>query len=1019
VGGANSLPDIDVRLLGGVDVLVDGRRVSLGGAKPRAVFACLVVQPGDVVSTDRIVDGVWGDMAPQSVRSSLQVHLSNLRKSLAASGVGQLIETRRGGYAFTAEPEMIDVHRFERHATAAKLAFASSDLHAARTSANGARTLWRGAPLAGIADMPFAAPRVTALEDQWSALIELAADIEIALGRPADVVADLERLVTEHPYREPAWARLAIALYRSGRQVDALARLRTLRHLLAEDLGLDPSVDIASLELAILNQDSALVGGPRAADSERAVHRPPQLSTIDSRLPALRPLVGREQLVASIVTTLESRRLVTLVGPGGVGKTSVAVTCAARLAADSPVTTRFVDLTSSDSADSILPGILGALGVRSDDPEVAEDHLVAVIDEMIEPLLVVDNCEHLIEEVATLTARLLTRCTRLRVLATSRQPLAVDDEVVMACPPLDRQSAVDLFVARAHAAHRSYVVTDDELAAIDQLVDCLDRLPLAIELFAARVVALSAAEMLVRLDDRAVLSASRRDSTKRHRSMSELVEWSYHLLDDEEQRCLRQLSVFGGSASWDAVLAVCEPASTATVENLVARSLVDAEHAATGTRYRLLAPVRAFAGQLLHDLGEVDAAQRRLLDHVLGWTDSIRPRFERRDPSPAVEELEADVPNVRAARRVAARLDAGEMDIEARLLAGFGRYALGFTQALPEASEWIEAALRSSRIADEVRLELLLISARFGSVDEVEREAAVAEATELASRLGDEGALALACVIDADNRLGAGVPDGLAVAERAVALSASARQPLALARALFIATTGLMRMRRFEEAEAMLDVHGLSGTERFGGLEGFVLFQRGRLAMLRGDLDLAVEGFRSAESSALRTRSLSALGLAWFGLAEVYRRRGDCPLALAYYRRVAEVDVFVEPADVSFDRTMVIWMAAELGDVELACEQFEMLQSARGVGENCMAIAAAQLAAAKGLRALAVDRFRIAIGLWSAARAWDVVADLVDCLARLEPGGLEAEKLVDAAAALRRGDLSIESIQSLVGANSS
>jgi len=330
-----------------------------------------------------------------------------------------------------------------------------------------ARELWRGVPLAGIGEAPFVKGRVAALESEYLALVDLYADIDIALGRSADVLGELGWVVAEHPYREPTWARLALALYRAGRQVDALARLRAARRLLADDLGLEPSEELAALEVAILNQDPALGGAAiRIAAAEHWAGASSELISM-SHLPTGRRLVGRDDLVRSIVDLVGVERLVTIVGPGGAGKTSVAVAAATALMG---VSVRFAELGSIGDPQGLLPTLLAAVGRRSDDLDQALGAMVARLNSFCQPVLVLDNCEHLLSSVSSAVVELLGACPSLSVLATSREPLGVPGESIISCPPLTVESAIDLWTARSQSADRDYVADETERIAVRVMI---------------------------------------------------------------------------------------------------------------------------------------------------------------------------------------------------------------------------------------------------------------------------------------------------------------------------------------------------------------------------------------------------------------------------------------------------------------------------------------------------------------------------------------------------------------------
>lgn len=1011
---------VDVRLLGGVDVLVEGRLAALGGAKPRAVLAFLAIQPGRVVSADRIVDGVWGERAPTSVRSSLQVHVSSVRKALASLGAPEVIETRQGGYVFAVEPDAVDLHRFTEQTAVARTAFQAGDLRLAESHGRRAIQMWRGAPFAGLGDVPFVVGRVSTLEDDYVSLIELLADVEISLGRAADVVGELEQLVASHPYRESAWARLALALYRSGRQVDALERMRAVRTLLAEELGLDPSPDLAALEVAILNHDPALLGARLATDGIAP-------AATDSRLPMLRALVGRDELVAQVSAELRdgpTGACVTLVGPGGVGKTALAVFCAARFAGEVGMA-RFVDLAEIDADAAVLPAVAMALGMRVDDPSDLESGLVQALAHVDAPLLVFDNCEHVLNGALAAIGTLTARCPGLRVMATTREALGLAGERQVRCAPLSVAAGAELFVRQARAADRDYVVSPDEAAAIERLVTRLDGLPLAIELFAARVASLSAADMVSQLDDAALMRAAWRNSpTSRHRTLADAITWSYDLLDPAERRALRRMAVLSGRADLACLAAVCE-AGVGSVEILVQRSLVVAERTATGMRYRLLETVRAFATELLGaEPGDTAATEQRLYEHTVAWATSLRERLESADPAPAFADLEANAANVRSAYLIATR--ASDPAAPARLLAALGVWAPTVLTSLPELTTWVHDAYARLPAGDPLRGNLGLVLSRRRAIGAVDERRLVDEALAIAQARGDAELEAAARVGLAQTAL-VDVHTAGVLAEQAIISAERAGAPIGVGAGLLYGGIALVRARQPAAASALLDRHTLTGTARFGIFEPQVLWVRGRIAFASGDLDTAQRWFEASGAAAQRAGTEFGLTFAWYGLAEVARLRGDLAAAFSLYSRSLAVVTLTEPNEASTDRMMVVWTACLLGELGVAEHETAILrrdaESQRRITADadetvdaCAVVAEGALALARGARSLAAEKFVRAIQVWASMDVWDLVADLLDRMPETLGAPDDGAAFAVAAAELRVGQITCADAARLVSA---
>lgn len=1004
---------VDVRLLGGVDVLVADRRAELGGSKPRAVLALLAMSPGNTVTADQLVDGVWGETAPQSVRSSLQVHLSNLRRALAAVGADGLIETRPGGYSFAADASIVDLHRFDTKRAAAREAFGRGDLSTAARAAREARGQWRGPPFAGLGDAPWVAPRATVVEGDYIALVELHADIQVAYGHPGAAVPDLEQLVADYPYRESAWQRLAIALYRGGRQVDALDRLRAVRRVLADELGLDPSPDLAALEGAILRQDPALLG------HTGAVARPTlEPAMAASRLPPERALVERGELIDQLVAALAENPLVTIVGPGGVGKTALAVAAASRAAHEPGVAARFVDLTAIERHASVIDEIAGAYGIQPSESVVREHAVIDVLAALAAPILVLDNCEHVIDGVRPVVTRLVEAIPRLRVLATSRRPLGVAGERVVACGPLSVDAGVELFVARAAAADREYVADAGELVAIRTLVAHVDGLPLAIELFAARAAALSAVDMVTRLDGATMLTITAQGAAPRHRSLGDVVAWSFDLLDATEQTCLRQLAVFGGGADLAAVAAVCGQARVTTVADLVDRSLVVAERTPAGLRYRLLATVRAFLREL-PDVGDLDAARQRLVEHTIGWARAVADRLAGPDPAGALAELEANAANVRAAYDAASDAD------RIGLVAAFGTWALMETAALPEAAGWLDSAVRTCADDDPRRGWLAIALGRFlprGS----ERQLALAlEALDAGERLGDAALQATALVSYASCLRDVDLERAAEVARRGAELAQQAALPLVAAEAVAVLCNALPELGGSTEAVGWFDRLTVAGTRRFGFFEPHLLNYRGCVESLGTyDVDAAERWGLAALDAADRIGSVSGRALALGALGVVASHRGDQRAAYDLTARSLSLTMLVDPGSVSFDHRGLAVIAVELGDLAAAERHVEALLRGReraAMGDSSatvelnVALAEGVLATAKGHREFALDRLVEAARLALQVRHPEVASRIIaKRLTAVLPEGADPQRWLTVADDLRAGRIPIEEVTAML-----
>jgi predicted ATPase/DNA-binding SARP family transcriptional activator len=628
-----------IQVLGPLVAERPGAPVDLGGLRQRSVLGVLLVAQPAVVTTEALLETAWPDDARRPTRGTLQYYVSRLRDALGpaastdGSGEPQVLVRQGPGYALRLEPDAIDAEQFTSAATRGRAELARGQLERAEQSLGRALSLWRGVPYADFTDTSFAEAEVARLTSVRAAAGEDLVEVLLRSGRPGEAVAGAEVLVREQPFAERGWALLARALYRSGRQADALARLREVRELLAEELGADPGPELRSVEQDVLQQDRSLDG---------PVHQ----VAVPSVPSPLTDLVGREEDVAGVCAQLAEQRLVTLVGLGGVGKTRLAVEVAHRQPTGDDVC--FLELAGLEES-GLLAGTIGsALAVPG--VQVVEQLTVILAERRL--LLVLDNCEHLVAAVADLVAVLLQGCPQLRVLATSREGLDVDGEVVLPVQPLAQDAAVELFCRRAAIAAPGWRPSAEELAEVQAISQALDGVPLAVELAAARTRVLDVASIRAGLDDRfALLAGGPRSWPDRHRRLEDTVRWSYESLDDDQARLLRQASVFAAPFDLQAVTAVAGASTAAVVEplaGLVRRSLVAADTTTTPRRFRLLETVRQYAQARAGD-DELAAYQRRHRAYVLRAVTQASGRTRRPDSAQALEELARLQPDQRAA----------------------------------------------------------------------------------------------------------------------------------------------------------------------------------------------------------------------------------------------------------------------------------------------------------------------------------------------------------------------------------
>ncbi|WP_165502998.1 BTAD domain-containing putative transcriptional regulator, partial [Actinomadura fibrosa] len=646
-------------VLGPVEVRGGDAGVAVGGPRVRALLAMLALDAGRVVPAERLIDGLYGEEPPSGAANALQSQVSRLRRGLGDAG---LVEGHPAGYRLAVARERVDVHRFGDLADEGRRALAAGEHARAVELLREALGLWRGPALADL-DAPFAEAQSARLEERRAAVAEDAAEAELALGESGPAAARLRELVEEQPLRERARALLMRALYAGGRQAEALTVYEEGRRILADELGADPSRELADVHLAILRGDLDVRDRPEPA---RVTPPPAQLTSF----------VGREDEVRRVGAMLADGRLVTLLGPGGAGKTRLAIEAAGR--EDGEVC--FVDLAPVERSE-VAKALLGALGLREsamlpaagehgpgEQAPAAEERLVTALAGR-RMLLVLDNCEHVVEPVARLAHRLLSACPRLRVLATSREALAITGEALRPLPPLalppegapvaelTAYPAVRLFADRAAAVRPDFAVDAGNADAVLRICGALDGLPLAIELAAARLRSLPVEEVATRLDDRfRLLSRGNRTAAPRHRTLRAVVEWSWDLLDPAEQALARRLTVFSGGLAMDAAVRVCglDGADELLVE-LADKSLLQTD----GVRYRMLDTVRAFCAERLAEAGEEERLRRAHAEYFLELARRADPHLRGAEQLAWLERLAADHGNLHAALRRSTRLDPG------------------------------------------------------------------------------------------------------------------------------------------------------------------------------------------------------------------------------------------------------------------------------------------------------------------------------------------------------------------------
>ena len=685
-------------MLGSFEVRTDdGVLADVPGARLRGLLIALALQTGRAVPKATLVDWIWGESPPSDAANALQRLVSRLRKALPEG----LIEGQADGYRLTVEPDAVDAVRFERLVGQAR-----NDEDPRRvTLLREALALWRGAAMQGVGLQDSAAfdAAVTRLEGLRLTAMEDRFDAEVSLGHGAELVTELTDLVAAHPVRERLVAALMRALVVAGRDSEALLVYQRTREALAGELGVDPSPELSALHVALL----------RGELGRRQENRKTNLRA------ELTSFVGRDADVTAIRELIAGHRLTTLIGPGGSGKTRLATETARTLLGELPDGAWLVELAAIGADGDVAQSALAALGLRdallgeAPNAEPA-DRLIAAIRER-EALLILDNCEHVIESAAAFAHRVLGECQRLRILATSREPLGITGEALWRVVPLalpaedgdpggiESSPSVRLLRDRASAVRKDLTTDADTSRTMARVSRALDGMPLAIELAAARLRTMSIDQLASRLDDRfRLLTGGSRTALPRHRTLRAVIDWSWELLSDAERMVLRRLSVFSGGASLEAAEWICAGDAAEVLELLTAlteKSLLVTD-VGRAPRYRMLGTIKEYAAQRLAEAGESDLARRGHLAYFTDLVETAVPHLRRAEQVEWLAALEAEHDDIDSAMRGA--LAAGEAHGAMRLAAGAGWYWwLGGHKA--EGNELLTAATTiPGEVADEV-----------------------------------------------------------------------------------------------------------------------------------------------------------------------------------------------------------------------------------------------------------------------------------------------------------------------------
>lgn len=689
---------MQLSILGSLEVTSGGLRVEIRGSRLRALLTRLALDAGRIVTIETLALALWEQEPPTDPANALQSLVSRLRRALPEPA---LLESRPSGYLLAIAPDDVDAHRFRTCARTGRAALRAGDPRAALSALNEGLALWRGEPLAELQDSPFAELIAADLVQERAAAVQDQLDAQVQLGRGPDVLAQLHELVEIDPLQERLVGLLMQALYDDGRQAEALALYEQTRRLLSTRLGADPSPALQEVHARML----------------RGEQRTPPPSVRTNLPAALTSFLGRQEEMQRLGAMLHAHRLITLVGPGGAGKTRLAVETAVRANDAGPVW--LVELAPVTDAGDIAQAALDALDVR-DAPQLTarRRQLARSAQEQLETILgagpaliVLDNCEHLIEGAAHFSQQLLSRCPQLRILATSREPLSVTGEVLHPVAMLARPeigdspaqaahtASVQLFLDRAQAASPGFVLDEHSVGAVIELCRRLDGLPLAIELAAARLRTMSVEQLAARLDDRfRLLIGGSRTAVARHRTLRAVVEWSWELLTEDERQLAERFSVFPGGATAQAALEVCLERSEGVADAqdalgaLADKSLIQVlrRDSEQEPRYRMLETLREYGSERLADRGELLQARRAHARYYRDLAEHAEPLLRTTDQLQWLRQLDVERDNILAALRFAA--DDGDADTAIRIGAALAWYWM-LKDSHSEAATWLQIAM--------------------------------------------------------------------------------------------------------------------------------------------------------------------------------------------------------------------------------------------------------------------------------------------------------------------------------------
>jgi len=937
---------LEIRLLGPFEVLADGTLSDVGGSKRQALLAMLALHRGRVVVVDTLIEGLWGEELPASPRNALHHHVARLRAALGEDSIVGSAD----GYAL--HEARVDVLRFEELLADTRDALRDDDVRSAAEAVASGLALWRGTALQGLTETQWFSAEARRLETLHVDALEEQFEVALALGEHQELAPAIRSALADNPFRERLWGQLMLALYRSGRQADALETFQEARRVLADELGLDPGPDLRRLQEAILAHDPTIATVP--VDRRRRGNLPAPSTSF----------LGRDDELPRLAAQVREHRLVTLTGPPGAGKSRLALETARSLEEECPDGIWLVEFSRGDSAADAVRLLAHVIDVRGSDP------LARVASRLRDArsLLVLDACEHTLEEAARIVSTILSDCPGVRILATSREALHVGGEVRLPVAPLGA-AAVDLFLERARAARPGFDADEQAVALATEIARRVDGLPLAIELAAARTNVLGLAELVSILERREALLHDGPASDPSRSALQELVEWSYDLLHGDEKTLLHQLAVHRGGASLASLVAnaagqgLNEATVAYLVSALVDKSIVFASFSGGAARYDMLDTVREYVLGLLAEEGRLAAAQAAHAQYFAGLADLARVGLRGPEWLQWERRLEVENDNLWAALGYAHHA----ADADAALRLGTLGWYFALADRVSEGRRFLDRSVSAAQDDGPIELRIeQLADLCYIATEELDLDAALA---------AGERALALAVAAGAPWQLGfAQLMLGLAVAQAgdvdraatlmhdaadafeaagdnwgaaatsliraigaahagdvsaAAAMTEAARRHAdAIEYDAFRVPTFLLEAwvaQRHEDGGAAEDAYGraleLAGRVGFGDHAAFALVGLGSHALAEGDLRRAEELERQALETADAAHATSIGAYARVVLARIAAASGDGAVARQLYQQVLEWSQTERPHEARESLFLALAgspaTAAELGLAEL------------------------------------------------------------------------------------------------------